>query len=159
MPLKIRWSSKEYISFAFIFFGLCGLFQVLFIFIGQYFLTVGNYLIVIIIPIGITFATFFACLIIFEAFAEVERAEKLKRQYRKSKTYASKFKNFLYFPIVRPLLITFAFFTAFFFLMYFIFLNFLTDQISFMAAEIFAGVVCLLIANYFEKNYAKIRRF
>ena len=43
MPIRFRWSSKEYISIAFMLFGACGIFQVLFIFLAQYILGVGNY--------------------------------------------------------------------------------------------------------------------
>ena len=159
MPLKIRWSSKEYISIALLLLGSCGLFQVLFIAISQYLLSVGNYLIIIIIPLGITFALYYASIMIYEAFAQVERKEKLKRQFTKSKSYSSKFKAIITNSIARPLLINFAFFTVFFFITYFIIISFNNNQISFLVAEITAGILCLLIANYFEKNYAKVRRF
>jgi len=59
MPIKFRWSTKEYIPIAFMLFGACGLFQVFFIFVAQYFLGVGNHLVVILIPIGATVALFF----------------------------------------------------------------------------------------------------
>ncbi|MHA1669266.1 MAG: hypothetical protein ACTSV5_01680 [Promethearchaeota archaeon] len=159
MPLKIRWSSKEYISISLILLGSCGLFQVVFIAISQYLLGVGNYLIITIIPLGTTFALYFASIIIYEAFAQVERKDKLKRQYNKSGSYSSKMKAILKNSIARPLLINFAFFTVIFFMTFFISLSFSNNQISFLVAEITAGVICLLIANYFEKNYAKVRRF
>jgi hypothetical protein len=159
MPLKIRWSSKEYIHSAILLFAACGLFQVLYIYLGQYFLEVGNYVIVIIIPTGVVVALFFASIIIFEAFAQVERHKKLKRQFKKSKGYTSRIKNFFYFPVVRPLLITFIFFTVFFFIIYSISLIFITPENSYLLAEISSGIICLLIANLFEKNYAKVRRF
>ena len=150
MPLKIRWSSKEYISIALLLLGGCGLFQVLFIGISQYFLSVGNYLVITIVPLGIIFALYFATLMIYEAFAQVERKDKLN---------SSKMKAILTNSIVRPLLINFAFFTVIFFVTYFISISFNDNQISFIVAEVTAGILCLLIANYFEKNYAKVRRF
>ena len=159
MPLKIRWGSKEYISIALIFFSACGFFQVLFIAISQYLLSVGNYLIITLIPLGTTVALYFATLIIYEAFAQVERKERLKRQYAKSNSYGSKLKLFLSNPLVRPLLINFVAFAIIFFVSYYIGLSFINNQISFLVAEIIGGVCCLLIANYFEKNYAKVRRF
>jgi hypothetical protein len=159
MPLKIRWSSKEYISIALILLGSCGLFQVLIIAISQYLLSVGNYLIITIVPFGTIFALYFASLMIYEAFAQVDRKDKIKRQYIKSRSYSSKMKAILNNSIARPLMINFAFFTTFFFITFFISLSFNNNQISFLVAEITAGVLCLLIANYFEKNYAKVRRF
>ena len=159
MPLKIRWTSKDYFHFAIFLFAACGLFQVFYIFLGQYILDVGNYIIVILIPTGVVVALFFASIIIFEAFAQVERNERLRRQFKKSKGYSSRMKSFLYFPVVRPLLITFIFFTVFFFVIYSISLIFLSPQDSYLLAEVSSGIVCLLIANLFEKNYAKLRRF
>jgi uncharacterized membrane protein (GlpM family) len=159
MPLKIRWSSKEYISTALILLGGCGLFQVLYIAISQYLLQVGNYLIITIIPLGTTFALYFATIIIYEAFAQVERRDKIKRQYIKSRSYSSRIKSILNNSIARPLLINFASFTIIFFITFFISLSFNNRQISFLLAEVIGGLICLLIANYFEKNYAKVRRF
>jgi hypothetical protein len=159
MPLKIRWSSKEYIHYAILLFAASGLFQVLYIFLGQYLLDVGSYVIVIIIPTGVVVALFFASIIIFEAYAQVERSERLRRQFKKAKGYSSRIKSFLYYPIVRPLLITFIFFTVFFFIIYSISLIFMSPQGSYLLAEISSGIGCLLIANGFEKNYAKVRRF
>jgi hypothetical protein len=159
MPLKIRWTSKEYIHFAILLFSACGFFQVLYIYLGQYVLDVGNYVIVILIPTGVVVALFFASIIIFEAYAQVERNQRLRRQFKKSKGYSSRIKSFLYFPIVRPLLITFSFFTVFFFVIYSISLIFVAPQDSYLIAEVSSAIVCLLIANLFEKNYAKVRRF
>ena len=159
MPIKFRWSSKEYISIAFMLFGACGLFQVFFIFVAQYFLGVGNYLIVILIPIGATIALFFGVIIIFESFAQVEKRKILKTQFSKSKQNLSKIQKFLYFPIVRPLIITFPIFTIIFFSTYGICYVFLNNIMSFLIAENLATLISLLLANFIEKKYAKIQRF
>ena len=158
MPIKFRWSSKEYISIAFMLFGACGLFQVFFIFIAQYFLGVGNHLVVILIPLGATVALFFGVVIIFESFAQVERKKKLKSQFSKPRQI-SKIQKFLYFPIVRPLIIVFLPFTIIFFSTYGVCYIFLNNIFSFIIAENLATLVSLLIANFIEKKYAKIQRF
>jgi len=158
MPIKFRWSSKEYISIAFMLFGACGLFQVFFIFIAQYFLGVGNHLVVILIPIGATIALFFGVVIIFESFAQVEKRKMLKSQFSKSQQI-SKIKKFLYFPIVRPLTITFPIFISVFFLTYGVCYIFLNNIMSFLIAENLATLISLLIANFIEKKYAKILRY
>jgi len=159
MPIRFRWSSKEYIPIAFMLFGACGLFQVFFIFVAQYFLHVGNHLVVILIPIGATVALFFGVVIIFESFAQVERKKKLKTQFSKSRQNLSKIQKFLYFPIVRPLIITFPIFTILFFSTYGVCYNFLNNIMSFLIAENLATLISLLIANYIEKKYAKIQRY
>ena len=157
MPIKFRWSTKEYIPIAFMLFGACGLFQVFFIFVAQYFLGVGNHLVVILIPIGATVALFFGVVIIFESFAQVEKRKILKTQFSKSQQI-SKIKKFLYFPIVRPLIIVFPAFTILFFSTYGICYTFLNNIMSFLIAENLATLVSLLLANFIEKKYAKIQR-
>jgi hypothetical protein len=158
MPIRFRWSSKEYISIALMLFGACGLFQVFFIFVAQYFLGVGNHLVVILIPIGATIALFFGVVIIFESFAQVEKRKILKSQFSKSQQI-SKIKKFLYFPIVRPLIITFPIFTILFFSTYGVCYIFLNNIMSFLIAENLATLISLLIANFIEKKYAKILRY
>ncbi|MFX0049595.1 MAG: hypothetical protein ACFE8G_15790, partial [Candidatus Hermodarchaeota archaeon] len=127
MPIRFRWMSKEYMPIALMLFGVCGLFQALFIFIAQYFLGVGNYIVVILIPIGASIALFFGIVLIFESFVEVEKRKKLKTQFQKSRTSISNFQRFLYFPIVRPVIIIYPIFAAVFFATYGICLTFLDN--------------------------------
>jgi hypothetical protein len=159
MPIRIRWGSKEYRPIAFMLLGACGIFQLFFIFIAQYFFGIGNYLVTIIIPIAITTALFFATVITFEAFAQVERRKTLRRPFSKSKSNLSRLKRFLEFPVVRPLLIIFIIFILMFFSSYYFSLIFWDKIISFLVAENFSAIICFLIANLLEKNYAKVRRY
>jgi hypothetical protein len=159
MPIRFRWSSKEYVSIAFMLFGACGLFQVFFIFVAQYFLGVGNHLVVILIPIGATIALFFGVVIIFESFAQVEKRKILKTQFSKSLQKYSKIQKVLYFPIVRPLIITFPIFAILFFSTYGVCYIFLNNIMSFIIAENLATLISLLIANFIEKKYAKILKY
>ena len=159
MPIRIRWKSKEYFGIALLLLGMCGLLQLFFIYIGQYFLAIGNYFVVILLPLGITWAIFYASMIIFESYAQVERREKLRSQFRKSKTYSSRFKQILDFPITKPLIIIFAIFTPIFFITFFICTLFLNNTISFLTAENISAIICLLIANLIEKNYGRVRRY
>ncbi len=158
MPLKIRWSQKEYLSIALMLLGGCGLFQVLFIFIAQYLLSVGNYLVVILIPIAVTFGLFYASTIIFDSYAQVERRKKIKRQFQKSIFKKEKIIRFLTFPITRPLLIVFAIFTGFFFSSYFICILYLDNVTSFLIAENLSTIACFFVANIIEKNYGRVRK-
>ncbi|MFW9877004.1 MAG: hypothetical protein ACFFG0_28245 [Candidatus Thorarchaeota archaeon] len=159
MPIRIRWKSKEYFGIALLLLGMCGIIQLFFIYIGQYFLAIGNYFVVILIPIGITLATFYASIIIFESYAQVERREKLRSQFRKSKTYSSRLKQILDFPITKPLIIIFGIFTPIFFMTFFICTLFMNNTISFLTAENFSAIICLLIANLIEKNYGRVKRY
>jgi len=159
MPIRFRWTSKEYIPIAFMLFGACGIFQVLFIFLAQYILGVGNYVVVILIPIGTTIALFFGVVIIFESFVQVENRKKFKNQFQKSRLESSKFRKILYFPIIRPIIIVFPVFAVIFISTYGISLIFLDNVIAFLIAENLATLISLLIANLIEKKYAKIKRF
>lgn len=159
MPIRIRWKSKENLGIGLLILGMSGIIQLFFIFIGQYFLEIGNYFVVILIPLGITVAIFFATMIIFESYAQVERREKLRSQFRKSKITISKLKKILNFPITKPLIIVFAVFSSFFFITFFICNSFLDNTFSFIIAENLSAVVCLLIANFIEKRYGKVQRY
>ena len=159
MPIRVRWKSKEYLGIGLLLLGMSGLIQLFFIFIGQYFLAIGNYFVVILIPIGITLAIFFATMIIFESYAQIERREKLRGQFRKSKINNSNVQKILNFPITKPLLIVFTVFTSFFFITFFISIAFLENNFSFIIAENVGALLCLLIASFVEKRYGKVQRY
>ncbi|MHA2394568.1 MAG: hypothetical protein ACXAEX_21780 [Promethearchaeota archaeon] len=159
MPIRIRWISKEYFGIGLLLLGMSGMLQLLFIFMGQYILGIGNYFIVLLIPLGITLAIFFASIIIFESYAQVERREKLRSQFRRSKTSISKLGKFLSFPITKPLLITTVTFTSFFFISFYICTIFLDNALSFLFAENISAIICLLIANLIEKKYGRVQKY
>ena len=159
MPIRIRWKSKEYFGIGLLLLGMCGMLQLFFIFIGQYFLAIGNYFVVILIPLGMTVANFFAAIVIFESFAQVERREKLRSQFRKSKIDVSNLEKFLNFPVTKPLIIVSIIFVSFFFTTFYISATFLPNTISFIVAENTSAIICLLIANLIEKKYGRVQRF
>ncbi|MHA2280355.1 MAG: hypothetical protein ACXAC5_05855 [Promethearchaeota archaeon] len=159
MPIRVRWKSKEYLGIGLLLLGMCGIIQLFFIFIGQYFLEIGNYFVVILIPIGITVALFFAAMIIFESYAQIERREKLRTQFRKSKIDITKLNKFLNFPIAKPLIIVFAVFNSSFFITFFICTIFLDNTFSFIVAENLSAVICLITANLVEKRYGRVQRY
>ena len=159
MPIRVRWKSKEYFGIGLLLLGMCGMFQLFFIFVGQYFLGIGNYFVVILLPIGIWAALFFATTIIFESYAQVERREKLRSQFKKSGRKISTLTKFLKFPITKPTIITFGLFIAFFFSSFFISYLFLNSTLSFLLAENISAIICLLVANLIEKNYGRITRY
>ena len=158
MPIRFRWTSKEYIPIAFILLGICGLFQLFFVYAAQYLLGVGNHLVVILIPIGITMALYFGNVIIYESFAQVERKKKLKSQFSKGRRNISRFQKIYSMPLARPLIILLPVFTVSFFVVYFISITFMNNVGSFILGENIAAVICLLIANLIEKKYARVQR-
>ncbi|MFW9900539.1 MAG: hypothetical protein ACFFDY_04540 [Candidatus Thorarchaeota archaeon] len=159
MPIRIRWSSKEYFGSGLLLLGMSGMFQLFFIFIGQYLLAMGNHIIVVLIPIGIWVAIFYASVIIFESYAQIERREKLRTRFLKSKIKSSIIKRFLSVPITKSLLIIFIFFSFFFFIVFLISITFFDNTIAFLMAEILSAIFCLLIANLIEKNYGRVKRY
>lgn len=159
MPLKIRWVKREYFGLALMLFGLCAIFQAFYIFIAQYFLSIGNYLVIILIPIGVIFALFYCSIIIFESYAQVKRSRKIKRGFAKRIIEKVRFRKFLQFPVVRPLLIIFAIFSGFFFPSYFISILWFNNIYSFVIAEVLGAIACIFVANIIERHYAKIQRY
>ena len=159
MPLRIRWKSDEYLPVGLMMLGACGLFQLIFIFIAQYFLSIGNYLVVILIPIGITVALFYASKLVFESFAQVVRRKKLKSQFQKAKDVNTRMKSFLNFPITKPLFIVFGSFVGIYIASYVICILIFDSIMSFLLSENISAIFCLFLANFLEKNYAKIRKF
>ncbi|MFX0033903.1 MAG: hypothetical protein ACFFAA_08365 [Promethearchaeota archaeon] len=158
MPIRIRWTSKEYFSTLLLLLGMSGISQLYFIYIGQYFLAIGNHIVAIVIPVGIWVAIFYATLIIFESYAQVERREKLRSRFGKRIGKSSKIKKFLNFPITKPLLIVFIFFNLFFFSTFFISIAFLSNTMAFLTAEILGAIFCLFVANLIERKYGRVRR-
>ena len=140
-------------------FGLCAIFQAFYIFIAQYFLSIGNYLVIILIPIGIIFPLFYCSIIIFESFAQVQRSRKIKSRFAKRIIERVRFRKFLEFPVVRPILIIFAIFSVFFFPSYFISIIWFNNIYSFIIAEVIGAIACILVANLIEIHYAKIQRY
>ena len=159
MPIRVRWKSKEYLGIGLLLLGMCGMFQLFFILVGQYFLGIGNYFVVILIPIGVTLAMFFASIMIFESYAQVERKDKLRGQFRKRNIDLSKTKRILEFPITKPLLIVFIIFLAMFFASFYVSMIFLNELLSFLIAENISAIICLLTANVIEKNYGGVQRY
>ena len=159
MPIRIRWTSKEYFGIGLLLLGMSGMFQLFFIFVGQYFLAMGNHVVVVLIPIGVWLAIFFATLIIFESYAQVERRERLRSRFGKKTSKGTTLKRFLNFPITKPLLIIFIVFNVFFFSTFFISTLFIHNSMAFLAAEILSATFCLLIANLIERNYGRVKRF
>ncbi len=159
MPVRIRWKSKEYAGIGLLLLGICGIFQLLTTFIGQYFLGIGNYYVVYLIPLGIWAAIFYATLIIFESYTQIARREKLHSQFRKLGEKNLKLQKFLNFPITKPLLIIFILFNAFFFSSFFICTLIFDNTMAFLIAENISAIACLLGASFIEQNYGRIQRY
>ena len=159
MPLKIRWVKREYFGIALMLFGLCAIFQAFYIFIAQYFLSIGNYLVIILIPIGVIFALFYCSIIIFDSYAQVQRSRKIKRRFAKRIIEKVRFRKVFEVPVVRPILIIFAIFSVFFFPSYFISIIWFNNVYSFLIAEVMGAIACIFVANLIERHYAKIQRY
>lgn len=159
MPVRIRWKSKEYFGIGLLLFGMCGMIQLFFIFVGQYFLGIGNYIVVIIIPIGTWIAIFYAASIVFESYAQIERKKKFRSQFQKLRKAYSKLQKFLNFPITKPILIIFLLSIAFFFSSFFICTLFFDNTLAFLIAENLSAIFCLIAANLIEKNIGRIQRY
>jgi hypothetical protein len=159
MPIRIRWFTREYLGIALMLLGAIIFIQTLFIVISQYFFGVGNYFVITIIPIGASIGLFYGGLIIYEAFAQVQRRKRLSRRFQKASETIKQIKKILKFPIVKPVLILVSIFVPVFLVSFAIGNVFLEGSYSFIIAQNIAVIFCLLIANLIERNYAKVRRY
>jgi hypothetical protein len=155
MPIRIRWNHGKFLGLGLMIIGLCGLFQVIYIILAQYIFLIGSLYAIILIPIGATIGLILSAIIIFEGIAEVDRRRKIKSQFRKKSDKDSKFFSL---PIVRPLLICFISFTLIYILSFSLSLITLTSLQSFIIAENISTISCIFIANFIERNWAKIKR-
>jgi len=166
MPIKLNWIKGRNLGLALIFLGVMTLLQVLFILIAQYALNIGSIFAVILIPIGVIIATFYATLVIFESRTEMSqyRGKLQKRQYKSKKRAKNKNKlkiiidkvNWVY---ARPLLIISGVFIGGFWLTYLILFSLFEDQtIVYVIAENVGAILSLVIATYIEtSNFRKTR--
>ena len=166
MPIKLNWIKGRNFGLALIFLGVMTLLQVLFILIAQFALNVGSIIAVILIPIGVIIATFYATLVIFESRTEMSqyRGKLQKRKYKSKKRATNKNKlkkiidkvNWVY---ARPLLIISGVFIGGFWLTYLILFSLFEDQtIVYVIAENVGAILSLFIATYIEtSNFRKTR--
>jgi cobalamin synthase len=155
MPIRIRWTQGKHLGLGLMIIGLCGLFQVIFVAFAQYLFLIGSLYAVLLIPLGAVIGLVLASVMIFESFADVERRQKIKSQFRK-KQY--KKTTFWSFPIVKPLVICFITFTLVFILAYLLSILTLTPFQSFLIAENIATMASIVFAYYIERYWAKIKR-
>lgn len=159
MPVRIRWTSKDYFGILLMFLGICGFIQTLFILIAQFFLIVSSYFVVIIIPIGTTIVLTYGSIVIFESIIQVQKRKTLKSQFGKKGKEEILIKKILNFPITKPVIISISVFIVFFIIAYAITFTFLDPRITFSIAEVVGAIALLIIANGIERYYGKVRRY
>ncbi len=160
MPIKLMWLKGKNLGLSLIFLGVMTLLQVLFILIAQYFLSIGSIFAVILIPIGVIVATFYATLVIFESRTEMSQYrgnfQKQHKKTRKRVTSKNKIKkiidkiNWVY---ARPLLIISGIFIGGFWITYLILFSIIEDRtIIYVIAENVGAILSLVIATYIETS-------
>ena len=160
MPIKLNWIKGKNFGLALIFLGFSTLLQVLFILIAQYALSIGSIYTVVLIPIGVIIATFYATLVIFESKTEMSqyRGKLQKRQYKSKKrtTNKSKFKeiiNKVNWVYARPILVISGIFIGGFWLTYLILFSIIENQtIVYIIAENIGAILSLVFATYIETS-------
>ena len=166
MPIKLMWMRGKNLGLAMIFLGVMTLLQVLFILIAQYSLNIGSIYAVVLIPIGVIVATFYATLVVFESRTEMSQYrgnfQKQHKKARKKVTSKNKIKeiidkiNWVY---ARPLLIISGIFIVGFWITYLILFSIIENQIIVYAiAENVGAILSLVYATYIETStYRKTR--
>jgi len=160
MPIKLMWMRGKNLGLGLIFLGVMTLLQVLFILIAQYALNIGSIFAVVLIPIGVIVATFYATLVIFESKTEMSqyRGKIQKRQFKSKKRATNKNKikeiigkvNWVY---ARPILTISGVFIVGFWLTYLILFSLFENQtIVYIIAENVGAILSLVFATYVETS-------
>jgi hypothetical protein len=160
MPIKLMWMRGKNLGLGLIFLGVMTLLQVLFILIAQYALSIGSIFAVVLIPIGVIIATFYATIVIFESRTEMSqyRGKIQKRQYKSKKRATNKNKikeivskiNWVY---ARPILTISGIFIGGFWLTYLILFSLFENQtIVYIIAENVGAILSLVFATYVETS-------
>ena len=160
MPIKLNWIKGRNFGLALIFLGMMTLSQVLFTLIAQYALSIGSIYSVVLIPIGVIFATFYSTLVIFESKTEMSQYrgnfQKRHQKKRKRSTKSKKFKeitNKINWVYARPVLLIAGIFIGGFWITYLILFSLFEDQtVVYVIAEIVGAILSLVFATYIETS-------
>jgi len=160
MPIKLMWLKGKNLGLSLMFLGLMFLLQVLFILIAQYSLNIGSIYAVILVPIGVIVATFYATLVVFESRTEMSQYrgnfQKQHKRTRKKVTSKNKLKeiiNKINWMYARPLLIISGIFIVGFWITYLILFSIIEDQtIVYVVAENVGAILSLVFATYIETS-------
>ncbi|QEE17698.1 hypothetical protein DSAG12_03536 [Promethearchaeum syntrophicum] len=160
MPIKLNWIKGKNLGLSLIFLGMMTLLQVLFILIAQYALSIGSIYSVILVPIGVIIATFYATLVIFESKTEMSQYrgnfQKRKQKTQKKAQKSNKLKEILSkinWVYARPVLIIAAIFIGGFWITYLIIFSLFEDQtVVYVIAEIVGAILSLVFATYIETS-------
>lgn len=158
--VKLNWFRGKSLGLSLIYFGIMGLFQIIFMVIALYGLQIGSRPILILVPLGVIFATLFSVIILFES--NTTKLQNLKKNPHKGKKRRSKKKASAFISTIstlwknayiRPVFLTMVVFGVVFGISYGVFSVFV-DEIStlFVISDNFGAVGSLLFASYFDKN-------
>ena len=157
--VKLNWSRGNSLGLAFIYLGILGFIQIIFMVIATYGMQIGSRPVIIIIPVGVIIATFYSTIILFEANTSMVQFRNTHKYKKKVKKRTSKKQILDYIsvlwknPFIQPVFYTTLVFCAFFGLSYLIFKIFIDDiSILFVIAENFGGWASLIFANYIERS-------
>ncbi len=154
MVIKLQWVRGKSFGLALIYFGIMGLFQTIFIILGQYGMHIGSKPIVILIPIGIILATYYSLLVLFESTTKVSEFRKIHQTgLKKKKKTANKqkgFKGFINNIYVKPVLMVVAVFSSLFGVAFLITFSWTDQATTFVIADNVAGFGTILFATYME---------
>ncbi len=148
MPVRVRWFRGKHLGVSFIFFGIMGLFQSIFIAHGQYIADVGSTYVVTLIPIVVTLCLGYSASIIYEAKLQRSRQDQFKKGYKKLAKKGQ--RSELLLPLLLPLVI----FAAIYAIAFPIAITGNTALSSFLIAENSAGIGVLVICSLFENRIA-----
>jgi uncharacterized membrane protein len=148
MPVRIKWFSGKYAGISLMFFGISGMFQSIFIALGQYASSVGSNYALILIPIAVTFCLGYSTGILYEARIQRQQRDQHHRKYRKTAG------GLMESNLLLSVLISLGLFAILFFPVFYLVVLSTTALASFMIAENVGAIGVLVVASILEKAYA-----
>ncbi len=162
MPVKLNWKKDQSLGLALMYLGIMGILQIIFMFIGQYWIQIGVKPIIILIPIGVIAATFYSVIVIFESsttMADYRNTHKFTSKKKKNTgTFKEKLIKFLSNYYVKPVaLVTIMFTITFLISCMFTFLWF-SRSTMFLIADNLSAIIVMIFATMNESKTKKKTR-
>lgn len=148
MPVKIYWMRGRNLGLALIFLSLVGFIQVIFIIIAQYGLQIGSQEIVILVPLGVTIALFYAVIVVFESWANITKYREA-RPFSQKKSKTIRFLQRYNWILLRPVGVIILGFMILFAITLGITQG-LDQSLRYVIAENVGAIGGLLLATYIE---------
>ncbi len=159
--IKLQWLRGKSLGLAMMYLGIMGIFQLLFVALGQYAMQVGSHPITILVPIAVIITTFYCVLVNFEShttmneFRNTHKFKHSKKKGKVKKSFSDMFKNIY----VRPVLVVMVSFGGLFFLSWLLLFALIDKSwVLFIVTENVGAIGVIIVTTLLENATGKKTR-